>query len=409
MSTAAGGRHREIASCRFGEPRRDRAGERGWGFGPGGIDVSGSKGRISIRYRDGGTSPFVPFERLQLTNAAGTATIPVPESTEFLEPAVADFAGSLDGADRPAADGAQALHVLEATVAAYASAASGETGPSAGPQRPAFTGGVAVSRPSRRRGSAAAVRRGLVRPGRRGRPLSLDGARAAPASLRPDDVVLALDIGGTKLAAGVVVGDGRILSMRVIESRAEQGPEQMIARHLSLGRAAVADSGVAWERIRGVGVACAGADPFAGVIQSPPNLPGWDNVDLAGAVEGAYGLPVAVDNDATACALASTGTAPGGHAGPGIWSISPSRRVSAEAWFCMDARTAGPWGTRVSSAISSSSMEVGAVAAAGAAVSRPTRRARASPSARARRWPWASIRRSLTSLSTCRRRGQGSG
>ena len=120
-----------------------------------------------------------------------------------------------------------------------------------------------------------------------------------------DDFVLGLDVGGTKLAAGVVAGDGRALSMEVAPSRVEEGPDAMIERHLDLGRAAVAAAGVPWDRIRAVGIACGGPlDPFRGIIQSPPGLPGWDDVPLVATVEAALQRPTVVDNDATACAIA---------------------------------------------------------------------------------------------------------
>ena len=124
---------------------------------------------------------------------------------------------------------------------------------------------------------------------------------------RPDanDLVIGLDVGGTKLAAGVVAGDGRVLSMRIAPSRLEEGPGVMIARHLELSREALKDSGVSWERVRAVGIACGGPlDPFAGVIQSPPNLPGWDDIPLVSTVAAALDRPTVVDNDATAGALA---------------------------------------------------------------------------------------------------------
>ena len=128
---------------------------------------------------------------------------------------------------------------------------------------------------------------------------------ARPPAGAPDELVLALDVGGTKLAAGVVARDGRVLARRVAPSRAAEGPDAMIARHLELGREAVAESAVPWADIRAVGIACGGPlDPSAGVIQSPPNLPGWDDIPLVRIVEDALGLPAAVDNDATAGALA---------------------------------------------------------------------------------------------------------
>ena len=129
----------------------------------------------------------------------------------------------------------------------------------------------------------------------------MSGAVAGAA----DDLVLGLDVGGTKLAAGVVAADGRVLSMEVAPSRVDEGPDAMIERHLDLGRTAVSAAGVPWSQIRAVGIACGGPlDPFQGLIESPPGLPGWDDVPLVATVEAALKRPTVVDNDATACAIA---------------------------------------------------------------------------------------------------------
>jgi glucokinase len=117
----------------------------------------------------------------------------------------------------------------------------------------------------------------------------------------PDDLALGLDVGGTKIAAGVVRGDGTVLSRRVAPSHVEDGPGEVVRRHLELGRAAVADAGVDWSDVRAVGIACGGPlDPVAGIIQSPLSLPGWDELPLVRIVEDALGRPAVVDNDATA-------------------------------------------------------------------------------------------------------------
>jgi glucokinase len=125
---------------------------------------------------------------------------------------------------------------------------------------------------------------------------------------RPDPEagpVLALDVGGTKLAAGVVRGDGRVLSWLSIPSGIGDGPHAVIARQIELGRRAVEVAGVPWEGIGAIGIACGGPlDPLEGVIQSPPNLPGWDDIPLVSMVEEALGRPAVVENDATAGALA---------------------------------------------------------------------------------------------------------
>ena len=128
-------------------------------------------------------------------------------------------------------------------------------------------------------------------------PTSSD-RRAAP-------LVLGLDVGGTKLAAGVVAADGAVCSFLRIASQVDQGPDRMIERHLDLGREAVRAAGVSWDEISAVGIACGGPlDPVAGIIQSPLSLPGWDDVPLVAIVQRALDRPAVVDNDATACALA---------------------------------------------------------------------------------------------------------
>ena len=123
--------------------------------------------------------------------------------------------------------------------------------------------------------------------------------------LGPADHVLALDVGGTKLAAGVVRGDGAVRSRIVEPADREQGPDDMIRRHLALGRRAVEAAGLAVHDIRAVGIACGGPlDPERGIILGPLHLPGWVDVPLVAIVEEAFGLPAAVDNDATAGAVA---------------------------------------------------------------------------------------------------------
>jgi len=120
-----------------------------------------------------------------------------------------------------------------------------------------------------------------------------------------DQVVLGLDIGGTKLAAGVVAGDGRVLSFRITPSRREDGPIPMITRLVDLAQEAVDDAALGWPEIRCVGIAIGGPlDAKNGVVRSPPNLPGWDDVPLASIAGAAFKRPIFVDNDATAAAIA---------------------------------------------------------------------------------------------------------
>jgi len=54
-----------------------------------------------------------------------------------------------------------------------------------------------------------------------------------------------------------------------------------------------------------IGISCGGPlDSTRGVVMSPPNLPGWDNVPVVDFFRGRFNVPVTLQNDANACALA---------------------------------------------------------------------------------------------------------
>jgi glucokinase len=122
----------------------------------------------------------------------------------------------------------------------------------------------------------------------------------APLSPSP---VLALDIGGTKLAAGVVDEAGTLHSFVVEPTRAQDGPDEVLPRLFDLGRRAVAESAVDWPAIEAVGIGCGGPlDAERGILIAPPHLPGWRDVPIAELAGRAYERPVTLENDATAAA-----------------------------------------------------------------------------------------------------------
>jgi glucokinase len=110
-------------------------------------------------------------------------------------------------------------------------------------------------------------------------------------------LLLGLDIGGTKSAAVVGDGDGHALAR---ESFTTTSPEGTIARLIALGGRLCSG-----ERPAACGITCGG--PLStrdGVILSPPNLPGWDNVPVVRLVQETFGIPTALENDANAAAVA---------------------------------------------------------------------------------------------------------
>lgn len=123
-----------LALCRLESDRMAALVNVGWGMGPGGVQVSGSKGRLLIRYQNDGTCPWAPFEQLTVTTGEGARLLPLPGGQELaplvataMRDTVVDLADAVEQRRPPAADGRAALRALESTVAAYASAALGST------------------------------------------------------------------------------------------------------------------------------------------------------------------------------------------------------------------------------------------------------------------------------------------
>ena len=115
--------------------------------------------------------------------------------------------------------------------------------------------------------------------------------------------MLGLDIGGTKLAAGVVDSTGRARSFVVRPTGNGRDPDVVLADLISLGRRAVDDSRVPWSGIGAIGIGCGGPlDTERGVLVAPPHLAGWRDVPVTSIAERELGRPAYVENDATAAA-----------------------------------------------------------------------------------------------------------
>jgi glucokinase len=119
--------------------------------------------------------------------------------------------------------------------------------------------------------------------------------------------ILAVDIGGTKLAAAMVDDGGRLVGRRQVPTAgatAEGDAEALFARLVGLIGSVVegvADEGV--PRPVACGVGCGGPMEPAGEAVSPLNIPAWRGFPLRGRLGAVLGVPVYVDNDAKALAL----------------------------------------------------------------------------------------------------------
>ena len=118
-------------------------------------------------------------------------------------------------------------------------------------------------------------------------------------------VVLGVDIGGTKVAAGLVSSDGAVQSKaRVPMVSAADAATGFAAVKSAIDAVLEANPG-ARNRLGGIGICSPGPlDPRTGVVINPPNLPCWRNFALAAEVDRAFGVAARVDNDANAGGLA---------------------------------------------------------------------------------------------------------
>lgn len=119
-------------------------------------------------------------------------------------------------------------------------------------------------------------------------------------------MLIGLDIGGTKCAAilGKTMDQGlQILDKRTIPTDSGVSAYEMLDRLcLLVGEMLSTDD---MRQIRSIGISCGGPlNSQTGVIQAPPNLPGWDGIRIVEYMQDRFGIKTHLQNDANACAMA---------------------------------------------------------------------------------------------------------
>ncbi len=115
-------------------------------------------------------------------------------------------------------------------------------------------------------------------------------------------LALALDIGGTKLAAGIVTPSGALVA-RSEAPTAGAGDGEALFERLTALAAGVVDAAGAGGRMAVCGVGCGGPMTAGGEEVSPVNIPSWRGFPLRARLARWSGLATFVDNDAKALAL----------------------------------------------------------------------------------------------------------
>lgn len=118
--------------------------------------------------------------------------------------------------------------------------------------------------------------------------------------LQPVEHVLAVDIGGTKMAAGVVDADGNLVAEKQVPTEGDHA-DALFSTLAGLVDAVRAEAGV--DDLLGCGVGSGGPMSAGGETVSPLNIEQWREFPLRSRIADHTGLPTWVDNDAKALAL----------------------------------------------------------------------------------------------------------
>ncbi|MSW00305.1 MAG: ROK family protein [Actinobacteria bacterium] len=116
-----------------------------------------------------------------------------------------------------------------------------------------------------------------------------------------DNTCLAIDIGGTKLACGIVAQDGTLLERDHVATTKTDDPEVLFETLMTLVNKVRSTSSFQPSKC---GVGCGGPMEPHGRTVSPLNISAWREFPLAERLRRELGLPIAIDNDAKAFALA---------------------------------------------------------------------------------------------------------
>ncbi len=126
--------------------------------------------------------------------------------------------------------------------------------------------------------------------------MSKSGAGMAAGQRTP---VLVVDIGGTKIAAGLVTPTGQIDLLRHLPTEAQQGGEALVQRVITLLKTLQQEARAENQEPAAVGLGTAGfINPQSGVVAFATSaIPGWQGIPLRQRVQQALALPTFVDND----------------------------------------------------------------------------------------------------------------
>ncbi len=113
---------------------------------------------------------------------------------------------------------------------------------------------------------------------------------------------IGVDLGGTSIKVGLVDESGEIVSKTSVDTKANEGPDVVIEQmKRGINTLLKMNDNLI---IEGIGIGAPGVvKAKTGVVENPPNLPGWGTVQLGSIIKRAFRMSVFVENDANAAAI----------------------------------------------------------------------------------------------------------
>ncbi|HYF04290.1 MAG TPA: ROK family protein [Patescibacteria group bacterium] len=111
---------------------------------------------------------------------------------------------------------------------------------------------------------------------------------------------IGIDLGGTSIKFGVLSPEGELISRSSIPTQADSGREHIMKNLENAIEKLLKE----FPDTKSIGLGVPGVVDSEGVVYNPPNLPGWGVFPIQNILSKKFGLPVAVDNDANAAAVA---------------------------------------------------------------------------------------------------------
>ncbi len=118
---------------------------------------------------------------------------------------------------------------------------------------------------------------------------------------KKEKYAVGVDLGGTNIKFGLVSQSGKIVRKTSVETKAEEGPEAVISQ---MKKGIIQILAKNKKEITGIGIGAAGVVIVKkGIVENPPNIPGWGKVKLGEIIEKEFKIDVHVENDANAAAI----------------------------------------------------------------------------------------------------------